>query len=342
MNRFGIGIVGAGMASRPHALALQSLDDVVEVRGVFRREGAARQAFCSEYGFPEADSLGSLLGDPGIDALLILTPPNAREEIVAAAAAAGKHVLMEKPVERTTAAAQRIVETCEAAGVRLGVVFQHRFREGSQELAARLREGALGRIAAVSLSVPWWRPQGYYDQPGRGTIGQDGGGVLITQAIHSLDLMLSLTGPVANVAAMAATSRLHEMETEDFAAAGLEFADGAVGALMATTAFYPGGPEMLTLACDKATAQLSGGTLTISWRDGRKETFGDPPGEAGGGADPMAFPFDWHKAMITDFVAAVRAGRDPTSNGRTALEVHRLIDALIESSRSARSVNVAR
>ncbi len=339
-GKFGIGVVGAGMASKPHALALKALGDTVEVRGVFRRDAAKRRAFVAEHGFPEAESYEALLADPALDAVLILTPPNVREDLVAAAARAGKHVLMEKPVERTTAVATRIVETCEAAGVKLGIVFQHRFRAASKRLAELMRDGSLGPLAAVTLSTPWWRPQPYYDQSGRGTMAQDGGGVLITQAIHSLDLMLSLTGPVARVAALAATTAMHRMETEDFVGAGMSFANGAAGALMATTALYPGGAETLVLACEKATATLSGGTLMLDWLDGRRETFGETT-SSGGGADPMAFPYDWHKALIADFVEAVQAGREPAAHGRSALGVHRLIDALMLSSREGRAVEVA-
>lgn len=341
-ERFGIGIVGTGMGATPHALALKALSDTVEVRGVYRRDAAARRAFAAEHGWPEAASLEALLADPGLEALLVVTPPNARQAIAAAAAQAGKHVLMEKPVERTTAAAEQIVATCATAGIRLGIVFQHRFREGSQKLAALLREDALGAIATVTLSVPWWRPQAYYDEPGRGTLAQDGGGVLMTQAIHSLDLMLSLTGPVTRVAALAGTSRLHRMETEDVVGAGLAFANGAIGTLSATTALYPGGAEQLVLGCERATATLSGGTLELAWQDGRRETFGAAPSASGGGADRMAFPFDWHKGLIEDFVDAVRTGRDPQSSGRTALEVHRLIDALMRSSREGMAVEVSR
>jgi UDP-N-acetyl-2-amino-2-deoxyglucuronate dehydrogenase len=340
-RRFGIGIVGAGMAAKPHALALQALAEQIEVRGVFRRDAAARDAFCAEYGFPPAESLGALLADEGVDALLILTPPNAREELVAQAARAGKHVLMEKPVERTIGAAERLVARCEAAGIRLGIIFQHRFRPASQRLGEIMRAGSLGALQAVQLSVPWWRPQSYYDQPGRGTVAQDGGGVLLTQAIHALDLMLSFTGPVESVAAIAATTGMHRMETEDFVGGGLRFANGAVGALTATTALYPGGAETLVLGCEKATATLRAGILTLDWLDGRQETFGAQKGASGGGADPMAFPFDWHKAQIAEFAEAVRAGRDPLSNGRTALRVQRLIEALLASSREGRQVAVA-
>lgn len=338
-RRLGIGVVGAGMAAKPHALALRALADQVEVRGVWRRDAAALGQFCDTYGFPAAASYEALLDDSGIEAILILTPPNAREELVAAAARAGKHVLMEKPVERTTAAAERIVASCAAAGVTLGIIFQHRFRAASKALAALVAEGQPGPLEVVHLVVPWWRAQeGYYDKPGRGTVAQDGGGVLITQAIHSLDLMLSLTGPVSAVTALAATTRLHRMETEDFVSAGLEFANGAVGGLMATTAAFPGGAESLTLGFAKASATLSGGTLTLAWHDGRTETIGEGASSSGGGADPMAFPYDWHMAQIADFAEAIRAGRQPVSTGKTALAVHRLIDALIASSREGRRI----
>ena len=165
---------------------------------------------------PAVNCLEDILNDQDISAVLLLTPPNARLEAVHALARCQKHILMEKPVERTTTAATAIVERCEAAGVRLGIVFQHRYREASMALHARLEAGDLGEIQTVQLTVPWWRPQSYYDEPGRGTYERDGGGVLISQAIHSLDLMLSLTGLVSEVAAMAGTSGLHSMGKRGF------------------------------------------------------------------------------------------------------------------------------
>jgi len=340
-KRLGLGVVGAGMGAKPHALALQSLAGSVDVRGVYRRNRSELDAFCQTYGFPAAESYEALLADPQVEAILVLTTPNAREELVAAAAAAGKHVLMEKPVERTLAAAERIVRTCDAAGVKLGIIFQHRFRRASRYLADAVAENRYGRLEAVHLVVPWWRPQaGYYDQPGRGTLAQDGGGVLITQAIHSLDLMLSLCGKVDAVTAMARTTRLHQMETEDFVSAGLEFGNGAVGAVMATTASFPGGPESLTLNFAKATATLTAGNLTVHTMAGEMITEGEAS-QGGGGADPMAFPFDWHAAQIADFADAVRNDRQPLSNGHTALEVHRLIDALMVSAKEGKRVVIS-
>ncbi|UJW84707.1 Gfo/Idh/MocA family protein [Devosia sp. SL43] len=337
---FGLAVIGAGMGAKPHALALQSLKESIEVVGVYRRNRSELDQFCATYGFPTAESYEALLADPRVEAVLVLTTPNAREAIVAAAAKAGKHVLMEKPVERTLAAAERIVATCDTAGVTLGIIFQHRFRRASKILAQMVAEERFGPLEAVHLVVPWWRPQaGYYDQPGRGTVEQDGGGVLITQAIHSLDLMLSLCGEVSAVTAMAKTTRLHQMETEDFVSAGLEFANGAVGAVMATTASFPGGPESLTLNFARASATLTAGNLTIRTMDGQTITEGEAS-QGGGGADPMAFPFDWHAAQIADFADAVCEGRAPVSTGYTALRVHRLIDAMMRSANEGRRVVV--
>jgi UDP-N-acetyl-2-amino-2-deoxyglucuronate dehydrogenase len=172
----------------------------------------------------------------------------------------------------------------------------------------------------------------------RGAGARDGG-VLITQAIHSLDLMLSVTGPVAEVIAVAGTSALHRMETEDVVAGGLVFASGALGSLYATTACFPGAAERLVLTGARGTASLTAGALEIHWHDGRSECVGEATG-SGCGADPMAFPHEWHKALITDFLDALELGREPAVNGRAALQVHYLIDALLLSACAGRRVAV--
>ena len=334
-----IAVVGLGMAAGPHASSLRELQDagVVEVLAAWSRSAERRAAAASAWGWPVCETVDAIVQDPRVEAVLLLTPPNARVALVEALAGAGKHILSEKPLERSTAAAQHIVATCAAAGVRLGVVLQHRLRPAALRLRALLAEGALGEPCVVQLAVPWWRPQSYYDEPGRGTLARDGGGVLISQAIHSLDLMLSLAGPVRSVAAVAGTSALHRMETEDTLGAGLRFASGAIGGVFASTALYPGAGETLTLGCTLATASIAAGSLHVAWHDGRTETLA---GEAqtGGGADPMAFSNAAHRAVIADFVAAVREGREPAVSGAAALGVHRLIDALLASSREGRPV----
>lgn len=337
--KIGVAVIGLGMAATPHARALRDLSDRLEVRGVYSRDQRRRNAFAHQYEFPPVESLQDLRVDDSISVVLILTPPNARAELVETIASAGKHILMEKPVERTTEAAEAIVRCCDAHGVSLGIVFQHRFREASRKLKTLLVGGSLGALACVRLVVPWWRDQAYYDEPGRGTLARDGGGVLISQAIHSLDLMLSLAGPVAEVQAIAGTSRLHRMETEDFIGAGVRFANGALGSISATTAAYPGGGEHIVFDCERASAELHSGELSIHWHDGRVETFGSSAG-TGGGADPMAFSHELHTALIDDFVNSVQQGHPPLVTGREALRVHHLIDSLLASSADRRAVQV--
>ncbi len=338
MQKKRIGLIGLGMAVAPHAASLCELADRVEVLA-WSRSAGRRQAFAERFGLAVTDRLEAIVDDPAIDAVMLLTPPDARLDLVRRIAAAGKPVLMEKPLERTLAAAEQVVATTEAAGIPTAVVFQHRFREAAEALRRRLDTGALGRLAAVHLEVPWWRPQGYYDEPGRGTLARDGGGVLITQAIHLLDLMLSLAGPAASVQAIAGTSALHRMETEDFVGAGLTFKNGALGALMATTSFYPGRTEKLILAGTKGTAILEGGQLELHPHDGAPEILGEAGG-IGGGADPMAFSHVWHKGVITDFLDALDQGRPPRVTAREALHVHRLIDALLRSAAEDRRIAI--
>ena len=338
-SRTRVAIVGLGMAVTPHAQSLRDLADRVEVAGAFSRTPKRRGDFAQRFAFPVTDDLEALARDRSIAAVLILTPPRTHLPLVERFAAAGKHVLLEKPLEADTARAEAVVAACERAGVRLAVVLQHRFRPAARALAGWLREGALGDIAAASVCVPWWRPQSYYDEPGRGTLERDGGGVLITQAIHTLDLFLSLTPPLSAVAAFATTTPLHRMETEDLACAALRFRNGALGTLDATTASYPGYAEQISIVGTRGTARLTAGKVDAHWHDGRRESVGEEA-TLGGGADPMAFPFDWHAAQIADFVDAVRSDRQPLSNGHTALQVHRLIDAMMTSAREGKRMAI--
>ena len=342
MSRRRIGLIGLGMAVTPHGQSLIELADRVEVLA-WSPSAARRAAFAARFGLEVVDDVAAILDDPGISAVLLLTPPDARLELVERAALAGKHLLMEKPLERTLLVAEQVVAVTEAAGITTGVVFQHRFREAAEALRRQLALGALGAMATVQLEIPWWRPQSYYAEPGRGTLARDGGGVLITQAIHGLDLMLSFTGPAVSAQAIAGTSVLHRMETEDFVGAGLTFANGALGALLATTSFYPGRTEKLIIAGSEATAVLEGGRLELHRHDGTTETTGEAAGinsGIGGGADPMAFSHAWHKAVITDFLDALDTGRQPRVTARDALHVHRLIDALLRSAATGRRASI--
>jgi predicted dehydrogenase len=314
------------------------LRDRVEVVAAFSPSARRRADFAARFPFPTVDSIERVLDDSSIDAVAILTPPNTHLDLVRRAAAAGKHILLEKPLEITTKRAVELVDTCRRAGVTLAVMLQHRFRPAALELAEHLASGALGEIVGCSTAIKLWRPQSYYEEPGRGTKARDGGGVLLTQGIHTLDLMLSLAGPVDEVRGYATTSLVHRMETEDLVCAAVKFANGALGTIDATTTSFPGFPERIEIVATAATALLAGTELKVFHQDGRV-TGMKPDATAGGtGADPMAFPHDYHRALIADFLDAIEEKRTPAVSGEEALKVHHLIDALLRASASGAPV----
>ncbi len=272
MARHRIGMIGLGMALKPHALSLKDLADRVEVAAAFAPSRERREEAAKTWGFPIVDSLAGVLGDKSVDTVLILAPPWTHTDLVAQAAAAGKHVLLEKPVEVNAERATALVETCERAGRTLAIVFQHRFRPAALELAGLLRAGALGKILSASATIRWWRPPEYFAQPGRGTFARDGGGVLLTQAIHTLDLLLHLVGPAAEVAAYVDTSPLRKIDTEDTVAAAVRYANGASGVIDATTVTYPGYPERIEIAGTQGSAVLEVESLTVNYMNGERSS----------------------------------------------------------------------
>lgn len=341
MTRLRIGLVGLGMAVTPHAKGLVDLADRVEVAYAFSPSTQRRAEFGKRFAFPLCDRLETILDDPTVDAVCILTPPNTHLDLVRKCAAAGKHVLLEKPVEVTTERALALVAACRDAGVKLGLVLQHRFRPAAMKLQELFHSGQLGPMVGCSTLIRLWRPQSYYDEPGRGTLARDGGGVLITQGIHTLDLMLSLAGRIDEVSGYAITSPVHRMETEDMVCAAARFANGAYGTIDATTAAYPGFAERIEMICRDATATLASSALDVCFHDGRRTSIAPDASSGGTGADPMAFPHDYHRAVMADFLDAISTGRDPRVSGEEALKVHRLIDALLAAGKSGAAVRVA-
>jgi predicted dehydrogenase len=341
MKKMRLALVGLGMAVTPHAKGLLDLADTVDVAYAFSPSAARRAAFATRFAFPSCDRLETILDDGSVDAVLVLSPANTHLDIARRCAAAGKHVLLEKPLDITTARAEALVDACRSAGVTLGIVLQHRFRPAGMRLAEMIGAGELGDIVGCSTVIRLWRPQSYYDEPGRGTFARDGGGVLISQGIHTLDLMLSLAGPIVEVTGYATTTAVHRMESEDMVCAAVRFASGALGTIDATTAAYPGFAERIELIGRRATATLAGTALDVHHHDGRHTRIAPDQSAGGTGADPMAFPHDYHRAVMADFVHAVRSGGRPRVDGDEALKVHRLIDALIAAGRSGASVRVA-
>jgi UDP-N-acetyl-2-amino-2-deoxyglucuronate dehydrogenase len=322
-----VGIVGLGMAVTPHAKSLLDLKDRVQVAYAFSPSAERRRKFAERFAFPQCDRLEAILEDRSVGAVLILTPPNTHLEIVGRCAAAGKHVLVEKPLEISTTKAEQLVKN--TSHVKLGVVLQHRFLPAAEKLRERLND--LGKLVSASSAIPNWRPQSYYDQPGRGTRWRDGGGVLLTQAIHTLDLFLSFAGEPLEVKSLVTTTSIHRMETEDLAVAAVRFKSGAIGTVHATTTAYPGFPERIELIGTRGTALLEGTSLKVQIQDQPAFSFSSESGAGGTGADPMAFPHDWHRGVLADFLDAIDKNRNPRVSGAEALKVHRFIDRILQS-----------
>jgi predicted dehydrogenase len=328
MSRIGIAVIGLGNAFVPYSKCLHDISDRVDLRWAVARSEARLAPVSAEHGCQVTTDIARAFTDPAVQAVLVLAPPNVHLDICEAAFDAGKHVLCEKPLEVTLDRAERLVAAGRSADRRLAVMLQLRFRAASLRLTEILRAGELGEVQAASMSVSWWRPQTYFDEPGRGTISRDGGGVLITQAIHTIDLFRSLVGISEVTAAQVTTTSLHRMEAEDYAAALVRLGNGAPGTISATVAAYPGTPETIEIIGSLGTARMEAGNLRVSWLDGREEKLEDTGG-SGGGANPMAFSHEPHKALLADFLDAIDTGRDPVVSGEDALATQRVIAAII-------------
>ncbi len=336
-ERLRLAVIGAGLGSAPHFRSLEDLASEVDVAWVYGRNAQRLAAAVTPADATKTTRLGDILDDASVKAVLVLTPPNTHLDMVLQVAKVGKHVLVEKPLEIDLFRATALVEACETCGVSLGVMLQHRLREAALGLQALIKTGELGELVSACASVRWWRPQSYYDEPGRGTLARDGGGVLMTQAIHTLDLLLSLIGMPERVSGHAVTSPVHTMESEDTVTAMLHYANGAVAMVQATTAAYPGYPERIELNFSQGTATLESGTLQVAFMNGKSLTLGNQEA-SGGGANPMGFDHAAHRAVLQDFVRAVRSGTAPAVTGRSALNVQRVIAAIMSSSRNTETV----
>jgi predicted dehydrogenase len=326
----GVSVIGLGNALQPHARSLVDLADRARVVWAAASSETRLKDVADRYGFPTTTDVARAIEDPAVDAVMVLTPANGHLPIAEAAFAAGKHVLCEKPLEVTVERGERLIAAARRANRRLGVCLQMRFRPGSRRLQQVLSDDGLGEIQAATLMVPWWRPQSYYDEPGRGVKARDGGGVLITQAIHALDLFRWLVGIERVKAAQVRTTALHRMETEDYASALLRLGNGAPGTIIATVAAWPGSREWIHIIGTKGTARLEGGSLRLAFIDGREEVLADDAG-SGSGASVMAFSHEAHRAVLTDFLDAIEQERDPAVPGEEALATQRVIDAILQT-----------
>lgn len=327
-QRMGMALVGLGAASQPHLRSLQDLAERIDLRYAVTRHPHPDRIRPYTGPVRVISALDEALRDPQVQAVIVATPPATHLAICQQCFAAGKHVLLEKPLELDLQRSAQLVEAAQQSGLHLGVVLQHRFREASVVLQQLITQGRLGEVQAASVRVPWWRSQAYYNELGRGTLARDGGGVLLTQAIHTLNLFQALVGVQSVKAATVRQTRLHQMETEDHVSALLVLGNGAPGDLMATTAMYPGYPETIEIIGTLGSARLSGASLEVNFLTQETLTV-TSEGGTGSGANMMDFSHQPHKDLLTDFIDAIASNRPPRVTGADALSTHALIDELL-------------
>ena len=341
-----IGIIGAGNISETHARAACEIDGVqiVAVYGS-NRDRAARMA--QVYSGACYGDLDSFMAHKPMDLVMIGSPSGVHAEQGIAAARHGLHVLVEKPIDITTERADLLINECDRAGVKLGVCFQDRVAPDIVRLKQVVDAGRLGKPILVSGRVKWYRPPEYYaESRWRGTFELDGGGALINQGVHTVDLLLWLMGDVTRVNAKAITA-LHEIEVEDTVVATLEFANGAIGTLEAATSAYPGYPRRVELTGSEGTIILEDSQIVAVDLRNSEGDFPNMPsvgaatkGESNNASatSPVVSDVSGHKRLLEDFLRAIKTDGQPVCDGHEGRRSIGLVQAIYESSRTGKSV----
>ncbi len=345
----GFAIVGCGMIARFHARALAEVPGA-QLRAVMSRSqaNAAKMVQELKLSCDASSDLQTVLKRKDIDVVIITTPSGAHLEPAVAAANAGKHVVVEKPLEITVDRCDRIIEACEKNKVQLCTIFPSRFGDANIELKKAVSAGRFGRLTLGETTCKWWRPQSYYDEGGwKGTQALDGGGALMNQAIHNVDLLLWMMGPVTHIYGLTAMLAHERIEVEDTAVACLRFKNGALGVIQATTSVWPGLPKTIAVHGDKGSVVIEQDDL-LRWEfnpeiDADKairHRFSQKSGASGGSSNPAAISHVGHARQLTDFVQALEAGRAPLVDGREGRRAVEVIVSIYEANRTGRLVEL--
>ncbi len=345
----GFAIVGCGMIARFHARALADVPGTRVVALVGRDVGSAAK-MKQELGLDcdvSAD-LAAVLRRKDVDVVIVTTPSGAHLEPAVTAARAGKHVVVEKPLEITLQRCDRIIDACDQNGVKLCTIFPSRFGDANQALKKAVTQGRFGRLALGETTCKWWRPQSYYDEGGwKGTRALDGGGALMNQAIHNVDLLLWMMGPVTHVSGLTATLAHERIEVEDTAVACLRFQSGALGVIQATTSVWPGLPKTIAVHGDRGSVVIEQDDL-LRWEfnpaepddEATRARFAQKSGASGGSSNPAAISHVGHARQLADFVRSIETGRAPLVDGREGRRAVEVILGIYESNATGRLVEL--
>lgn len=344
---YGFAIIGCGLIADFHAKAIAELPNARLVVAASRSEKNARRV-AEPHGAQWTTNWRQALRRDDVDIVNICTPSGAHMPYAVAAAKAGKHVVVEKPLEITLSRCDRIIEAAERAGVKLVTIFPSRFGEAAQAIKQAVDGGRFGRIVLADAHVKWWRDQAYY-APHRwqGTRRWDGGGALMNQSIHTIDLLQWFVGPVKSVTGYVGKLGHKGIEVEDAAVAALEFRSGAFGIIEGTTAAYKGYPRRIEICGTKGSVFLEGGDITV-WNFARerrgdqavRRQSGKKAAGAGGASDPAAISHLGHQRQLEDLVQALEAGGEVLCDGREGRAAVEIILAIYRSSRLRQRVRL--
>lgn len=349
MSQHGFGIIGCGMIAEFHTRAIAELPNARVVAAYSRKlENTAKIAALADSDCQTFDDLDRMLALPEIDVVCVCTPSGAHLDPAVRAARAGKHVVVEKPLEITLPRCDAIIRECEAAGTRLCTIFPSRFSPANQQLKAAINQGRFGRLTLGDTYVKWWRTQDYYDSGGwRGTWDLDGGGALMNQAIHNVDLLQWLMGDVVAIQAFTDTLAHQRIEVEDTAVAALRFANGALGVIEAATSAFPGLLKRTEIHGDQGSARVEQDDITLwTFRESQpgdamiQEALNRPSGFSAGASDPRGITHLGHRDQLADLLNAIDRGGIPAIDGREGRKSVEIIRAIYQSARTGRQVSL--
>jgi UDP-N-acetyl-2-amino-2-deoxyglucuronate dehydrogenase len=348
MSEIGFGIVGCGMIAEFHAKALQQVKGGRLVGVMSRSEDKARKTG-AQFGAAHFTDLCKFLAVPGLDVVCITTPSGSHLEPSVEAANAGKQLVCEKPLEITLDRIDQLLAACERNKVRLGAIFQSRFGEGAQTVKKAVQAGRFGRLTLCDCYVKWWRTQNYYDDGGwRGTWKFDGGGALMNQSIHAIDLLQWLVGKPSEIAAFTGTLAHQRIEVEDTAAAALKYPNGALGVIEGATSAWPGVAKRIEISGDKGSVILEDDRIAF-WKfenetpeedEAIRRKFAQAGAIGGGAADPRAISTEGHRMQLQDMVDAIRENRPPRIPGREGRNAVEIILGIYRSAKEGRAVKL--
>jgi predicted dehydrogenase len=349
MATLGFGIIGCGMIARFHAQAIKEIPGTKLVALQSRHSVNAAKVQdavglrCDVY-----TGVSEMLRRPDLHVVTICTPSGNHLEPAVAAANAGKHVVVEKPLEITLGRCDRIIDACAKNRVQLCTIFPSRFADANQALKMAVDAGRFGRLTLGETTCKWWRAQAYYDEGGwKGTKALDGGGALMNQAIHNVDLLQWMMGRVSQVSGFTAMLAHQRIEVEDTAVACLRFKNGALGVIQATTSVYPGLPKTIAIHGDKGSVVVEQEDV-LRWEftpetDEDMETrkqFAQKTGASGGSSNPAAISHEYHRRQLADFVQAVETGKPPLVDGCEGRRAVQTILGIYESMATGRVVEL--